>query len=220
MARTKVYPNAAASSEHQRRDDHLAKPSESVVLTVWKKSLLLNCDGFTVFDAKGNLVFRVDNYMAGGRGEIFLMDASGKSLLTIRRKRLSLAENWLVFDGEEAINPRYSVRKLVNILNSKSLAQVSAISFCANDENGNRTSPEKKVMYEIDGSYSRRCCAVYDDRRQRVAEIKLKEPVGGARFGLDVFHLLVQEPGIDSALAMALVIILDQMFGSSFISSS
>lgn len=78
---TKVYPNTA--SEVQRRD---SGRHEAEVLTVWKKSLLFNCTGFTVFDAKGNLVFRVDNYVAGNKGEIVLMDAAGKPLLTIRRK--------------------------------------------------------------------------------------------------------------------------------------
>lgn len=60
------------------------RPAE--VLTVWRKSLLFNCSGFTVFDCKGNLVFRVDNYAAGNRDEVVLMDAAGKPLLTIRRK--------------------------------------------------------------------------------------------------------------------------------------
>ncbi|VAH81202.1 unnamed protein product [Triticum turgidum subsp. durum] len=31
-------------------------------LTVWRKSLLFDCKGFTVFDAKGNLAYRVDSY--------------------------------------------------------------------------------------------------------------------------------------------------------------
>lgn len=57
-----------------------------MVLTVWKKSLLFNCDGFTVFDAHGDLVYRVDNYVSASKGQIFLMDAFGTTLLTIRRK--------------------------------------------------------------------------------------------------------------------------------------
>lgn len=226
---TRVHPNANISSSNdnllQKSSAADSGNSESVVLTVWKKSLLFNCDGFTVFDAKGNLVFRVDNYMAGGKGEIVLMDASGKSLLTIRRKRLSLSDNWLVFDGEEAVNPRYSVTKHVNFLNSKSVAHVSALCCCDNNgsENGNGSSPpsfwsspKSKVVYEIEGSYKRRCCAVYDDKRRRVAEIKRKEANGGVVFGLDVFRLMVHETGrrIESPLAMALVIMLEQMFGS------
>lgn len=90
---TKVYPNGAAAAalanvaayetEQKRR---ASGSEEATVLTVWKKSLLLNCNGFTVFDTKGNLVFRVDNYLSGRKGEIVLMDAHGKCLLTIRRK--------------------------------------------------------------------------------------------------------------------------------------
>ncbi|KAF3339024.1 NAC domain-containing protein 43-like protein [Carex littledalei] len=55
-----------------------------VVLTVWRKSLLFNGHGFTVFDPKGNLLFRVDNYASESRGEIVLMDANSKPLLTIK----------------------------------------------------------------------------------------------------------------------------------------
>lgn len=69
-------------------------------------------------------------------------------------------------------------------------------------------------MYEIEGSYTQRSCAVYDGTKRRVAEIKKKETVGGVGFGVDVFRLIV-EPDMDASLAMALVILLDQMFGSS-----
>ncbi|KAF8407307.1 hypothetical protein HHK36_006434 [Tetracentron sinense] len=195
----KVYPNSSALDGPKRATDRHVS-----VLTVWKKSLLLNCKGFTVFDAKGNLVFRVDNYVSGNKGEIVLMDATGKPLLTIRRKRLSIGENWLVFDGETTVSPRFSVKKQMNFLNSKSLAQVST---------GN-----KKVAYEIDGTYAQRSCVVYDDKRRCVAEMKRKEAVGGMAFGDDVFRLILQ-PEIDPVVGMALVISLEQMFGSRRFSS-
>lgn len=90
---TKVYPNASFTGSDaiisERPPPKLliaADTREEAVLTVWKKSLLFNCNGFTVFDGKGDLVFRVDNYMEGNKGEILLMDATGKPLLTIRRK--------------------------------------------------------------------------------------------------------------------------------------
>ncbi|XP_050215232.1 protein LURP-one-related 8 [Mercurialis annua] len=212
---TKVHPNLAALITAPAALPAVEKVKstplearDSVVLTVWKKSLLFNCNGFTVFDGTGNLVFRVDNYMAGSgaNGEIILMDADGKPLHTIRRKRLSLADNWLVYDGEKAANPRFSVRKHVNILNTKCLAYVS----------GNNSSSFKNsnVMYEIEGSYSHRSCAVYDEKRRRVAEIRQKEAVGGVAFGVDVFRLVVG-PKMDTSVAMSIVILLDQMYGSS-----
>ncbi|KAJ6739775.1 PROTEIN LURP-ONE-RELATED 8-LIKE [Salix koriyanagi] len=177
----KVYPNVAPTTAKEKQRLFNSKSANDaldaeVVLTVWKKSLLFNCHGFTVYDGKGNLVFRVDNYMAtsGNNGEIVLMDAAGKPLLTIRRKRLSLGDNWLVYEGETAINPRFLVKKHVNILNTKYLAHVSPAS----------------------GSN------------------KNKESVGGVAFGVDVFRLIV-DPEMDTSVAMAMVILLDQMFGSA-----
>ncbi|KAL2249159.1 UNVERIFIED_CONTAM: Protein LURP-one-related 8 [Sesamum indicum] len=204
---TKVYPKALPLPKPS--DGCIkagADDSSSRVLTVWRKSLLFNCDGFTVFDADGNLVYRVDNYMSGNKGEIFLMDASGTSLLTIRRKKLSLTDSWLVFDGETADNPRFvATKNVVNLLKSKSKRLLAHV-----------TSPRKNTaVYEIEGSYSQRCCAVYDEKRRRVAEIKQKEAsVKGVAFGTDIFRLVVQ-PGFDATVAMAIVILLDQMFGSS-----
>ncbi|XP_010553189.1 PREDICTED: protein LURP-one-related 8 [Tarenaya hassleriana] len=190
---TKVHPNNACTSFDERAS----------VLTVWKKSLLFNCEGFTVYDGKGNLVFRVDNYMNGHKHKIVLMNASGEPLLTIRRKKLSLlGDCWLVYDGETERDPRFCARKHVSIMpkNSKSLAYVM--------------STKKTTLYEIEGSYSQRSCRILDEKRKRKAgEMKRKERVGGVGFGPDVFTLVV-EPDMDTSVAMALVILLDQMFGS------
>ena len=175
-------------------------------MTVWKKSLIFNCNGFTVFDGKGDLVYRVDNYMEGNKGSILLMDANGKALLTIRCKKMSLGlgDNWLVYEGEETMAiPRLSVKKSVNIFNNKCLAYVTA---------GESDGRNNKTMYEIEGSYTRRCCAVLDDRRRIAAEIKRKEGGSGVAFGTDIFRLVVQPNNIRTDFAMALVILLDQMF--------
>ncbi|KAK8496184.1 hypothetical protein V6N13_052109 [Hibiscus sabdariffa] len=205
---TKVFPNASftvgdAVSEKpsQRKLLPAVETGEEAVLTVWKKSLLFNCNGFTVFDSKGGLVFRVDNYMQGNKGEILLMDADGNPLLTVRRKKRSLGDNWLVYEGETTVNPRFSVKKSANILNNKCLAYVQ--------------NQSNNTMYGIEGSYSQRSCAVYDDKRRLVAEIKRKEAVAGVAFGTDVFRLSVRPDYIEIDSAMALLMLLDQMFGSS-----
>ena len=64
---------------------------EETHLTVLKTSLFFTGDGFTVYDFKGELVFRVDSYGPDTRdkGELVLMDPSGRCLLTVRRKVLS-----------------------------------------------------------------------------------------------------------------------------------
>ncbi|KAI3882561.1 hypothetical protein MKX03_019356 [Papaver bracteatum] len=200
----KIYPNstttAAAAAESTRIPKQISD-KQVEVLTVWKKSLLFNCNGFTVFDTNGNLVFRVDNYRAGNKTEIFLMDASGKTLLTIRRKKLSLTDNWMVFDGETSVNPRYLVKKPVNFLTTKDVAHV--ISCQGNS---------KELMYGIIGSYAQRCVSVYNSEKRLVAEVQRKEAKAGVTFGGDVFKLIVQ-PELDQAVAMALVILMEQMFG-------
>ncbi|KAL4283141.1 hypothetical protein GQ457_16G008500 [Hibiscus cannabinus] len=211
---TRVYPNATFTGVSERPPKLLPIPetdtAEEEILTVWKKSLLFNCNGFTVFDGKGNLVFRVDNYMDGHKGEILLMDATGNPLLTIRRKKMSLGDCWLIHEGETLVNPRLCARKSMNILNKNCLAYVIPGNTTASGRIRNN-----KVVYEIQGSYSQRSCSVYDDSRRLVAEIKKKEGDKGIAYGTDVFRLVVQQGHMRTDFAMALVILLDQMFGSS-----
>lgn len=194
---TKVHPKFPNTCEESLCDSKAA-----VVLTVWKKSLLFNCDGFTVYNSQGDLVFRVDNYMNSPKDNIVLMDASGLPLLSIRRKKLSFGDCWMVYDGETERNPIFTARKNVNILtNRRTLAWISA---------------KKTMWYEIEGSYGQRSCKMLDERRnkKKMAEIKRKEAmVGGVAFGKDVFKLIV-EPEMEPRVAMAFTIILDQMFRS------
>jgi len=71
--------------EHDQEKNNAEKLCTS--LTVWRKSLVMSCKGFTVIDCYGNLVYRVDNYI-GRPNEVTLMDASGKSILTMFRRRV------------------------------------------------------------------------------------------------------------------------------------
>ncbi|KAL0929050.1 hypothetical protein M5K25_000990 [Dendrobium thyrsiflorum] len=216
----RVHPNSSVlespkpmlSTSGDRCSTPPPAPPETapVTLTVWRKSLLFNCNGFTVFNSKGNLIFRVDEYAkSGNKGEIVLMDAAGSPLLTIRRKKLSLGEHWQIYDGEESANPLFSVRKHVKFIQSKSLAHVIPCGSPPATASGSDTGEG----FEIEGSYAQRCCLVYDEKRRVVAEIRRKEAAGGVQFGLDVFRLVVQ-PGFDVAVAMAIVILLEEMFGT------
>uniref|UniRef100_A0A7C8ZT03 Uncharacterized protein n=1 Tax=Opuntia streptacantha TaxID=393608 RepID=A0A7C8ZT03_OPUST len=66
--------------------------------------------------------------------------------------------------------------------------------------------------YHIEGSFSNRCCTVYDAMtREVVAEIRRKvDASANVVLGKDVFSLLVK-PGFDAAFAMGLVLVLDQI---------
>jgi uncharacterized protein YxjI len=192
----KVHPNVLPSPA-ERAAAAAAGPAaggeeeEATSLTVWRKSLLFNCRGYTVFDARGDLAFRVDSYDA--EAEVVLMDPAGRPAFTVRRKRLSLSgEQWLIYAGEETRRPVYAVKRG----GGKSMARVTPC-----------TGAGGVASYEVEGSYARRRCVVYDAERRAVAEVQPKEAVG-----TDVFRLLVQ-PGVDVSLAMAVVVALDQLFG-------
>ncbi|XP_020596793.1 protein LURP-one-related 8-like [Phalaenopsis equestris] len=196
---TKIYPNSPTSLSPAV---DIAVDLEPSSFTVWRKSLLFNCSGFTVFDAKGNLAFRVDNYSFSNRTEIVLMDTAGNSVFTVRRKKLTLVDHWHIFEGEvPALRRRFSARKHLTLLPSKVLAHVKP------------SGGEKGPIYCVEGSFSHRSCVVYDEQRRPVLEIRRKEAIGGVAFGGDVFRLIVH-PGFDSGLAMTIVILLEQMFGS------
>ncbi|KAH7862255.1 hypothetical protein Vadar_002149 [Vaccinium darrowii] len=194
--------------EHQQHDQQDCEADGLwTKLTVWRKSLVFSCQGFTVIDSHGSLVFRVDNY-TGRPEEVTLMDGSGMPTLTLRhRKKLRLVDTWLVYEGEDGEHSSKKpiigcVRKHINILrpNSKVLARV----YCG--------PSDKKFAYTIEGSYVHRSCWVLDESKRVVAEIRRKESMnGGVSFGLEVFHLIVR-PGFSLSFAMAIVLILDQMF--------
>ncbi|XP_010553543.1 PREDICTED: protein LURP-one-related 17 [Tarenaya hassleriana] len=184
-------------------------------LTVWRKSLLVSCEGFTVIDWKGDLVYRVDNYARTRPEELLLMDKDGNSVLFMRRlKKFTMVDRWGIYDAKDtedtnAIKPPkrpiWCVKKNVNakILGNSSdiLAYVYYGPF------------DKKHAYVIKGSYGCRSCkVVHGSSNRTVSEIKTKQAKPeGVRFGLDVFDLVVY-PGFDPGLAMALVLLLDRMF--------
>ncbi|EMS61779.1 Protein LURP-one-related 11 [Triticum urartu] len=60
MAR--VHPNMVAAPGAVDEAPASSAVDGPTTLTVWRKSLLFDCKGFTVFDAEGNLAYRVDSY--------------------------------------------------------------------------------------------------------------------------------------------------------------
>ncbi|KAL4324205.1 hypothetical protein GQ457_11G024700 [Hibiscus cannabinus] len=178
-------------------------------LTVWRKSLIVSCKGFTVIDSNGDLVYRVDSYLGGRTKELILMDGSGKTIFTMRRrcKNLRLVDTWLVYAGEVGEfctlgQPILYVKKSINILH----AEPNVLAYVY------RRSTDKRYAYTIEGSYSQRSCKVVDETKRVVAEIRPKDALNGCiSFGLEVFVMIVQA-GFDPGFAMGLVLLLDQMF--------
>ncbi|KAL5202962.1 hypothetical protein ABZP36_013914 [Zizania latifolia] len=215
---TKVHPNVVSAAASADTAARVEEKGEAVSLTVWRRSLLFNGKGFTVFDGAGDLVFRVETYAGGSSRQVVLMDADGRALLTVRRKKLSLADEWIIYDGDAATpsSPapkRFTARRHVSLRPTKSLAHLSPARAPA----GGAAAAAPSCRYDVEGSYAGRCLDVFaspssasaGDERRRVASVCRKE----AAVGPDVFRLVV-EPGFEPPLAMAVVILLDQMHAS------
>ncbi|KAJ4718400.1 Protein LURP-one-related like [Melia azedarach] len=169
---------------------------EETHLTVLKTSLFFANDGFTVYDCKGDLVFRVDSYGPDMRDkdELVLMDAHGKCLLTVRRKRPSLHQRWEGFAGErtEGQKPIFSVRR-------SSIIGRSSVTVDMYESPGEE--------YQIEGNFAQRCCTIFNSTKESVAEIRRKVDAStNVTLGKDVFSLCVKA-GFDGAFAMGLVLV-------------
>lgn len=178
--------------------------NEETHLTVRKTSLFYPGDGFIVYDCNGDLVFRVESYGPDGRDkdEVVLMDANGRCLLTVRRKRPSLHQRWEGYAGErgEGQKPMFSVRR-------SSIIGRSSVTVEMYDRAG------EEYQYQIEGSYGQRCCTFLNAMKESVAEIKRKVDTStNVVLGKDVFSLCLK-PGFDGAFAMGLVLVLDQING-------
>ncbi|XP_031095812.1 protein LURP-one-related 17 [Ipomoea triloba] len=205
--------------DDQNKEAASSSSSSSTSLTVWRKSLLFSCNGFTVIGSDGSLVFRVDNY-SGHPHQIILMDGHGNPILTICRhkEKLRLVDNWLIYEGDieghSAAKISSSKKPIFCVRKQKKMLQQGNLNVLAHVYRGDIS--ERRVVYVIEGSYVHRSCKVFDESRKMVAEIKKKQSRvshGGVcvSFGLEVFVLVVRQ-GFDSGFAMAMVLLLDQMF--------
>ncbi|KAK7325253.1 hypothetical protein VNO77_29412 [Canavalia gladiata] len=184
---------------------------EEIHLTVLKTSLFFAGDGFTVYDCKGQLVFRVDSYGPDtrDRDELVLMDPNGRCLLTVRRKRPSLHQRWEGFKGErmDGDKPIFSVKRASIIGRLRASVTVEVYD-----------NPGEE--YQIEGCFSQRFCTVFNVMKEPMAEIRRKvDPTTSVTLGKEVFSLSVK-PGFDAAFAMGFVLILDQINGDDYLDNS
>ncbi|KAG6427319.1 hypothetical protein SASPL_111561 [Salvia splendens] len=136
-----------------------------------KTSLFFAGEGFTAYDCKGALVFRVDSYGPDGddTGKFVLMDGSGRCILTVRRKRPSLHQRWegFVGEGSEGKKAMFSVRRSSIIGWSSMTVEVY-------------TNPDEE--YQIEGSFACRTWNILAADKEIVAEIRRK--MDGVELGL------------------------------------
>ncbi|XP_051151307.1 protein LURP-one-related 8-like [Andrographis paniculata] len=211
-------PEIKKVDDNDDNNSSWSKKDNNICLTVWRKSLVFNCSGFTVIGPDGSLAYRVDNYSPRPH-HLLLMDGLGNPIFTICRpksKLMKVSSDWAVYEGEVACSRRQ--RQLLPVLCARknmmrrggNVAAAAAAAYVDDDKGCCR--------YVVEGSYSRRSCKILDaSRRAVVGEIKKKNKKNtnhGASaaesFGLEVFELVVTQD-FDSKFAMAVVLLLDQM---------
>ncbi|KAJ6699808.1 hypothetical protein OIU79_012952 [Salix purpurea] len=162
---------------------------EETSLTVHKTSVFFPGDGFLVYDPNREIILRFDSYGPDSepKDELVLMDASGKGLLTLHRKKPSLRQ-------------RSSIIARSNL--------VVEVSGDPGEEYHIRGSYSKRRCAVFNTSSE-------NSSKELVAVIKRKvDPTTHVMLGKDVFWLCVR-PGFDGAFAMGLVLVLDQMYGDT-----
>ncbi|KAK9281575.1 hypothetical protein L1049_004478 [Liquidambar formosana] len=180
---------------------------EETHLTVFKTSVFFAGDGFTVYNCKGELLLRVDSY-GTDTGELVLMNASGRCLLTVRRKvQTESASAVGRVPGREKRGPKTHLSVRRSSIIGRSSVTVEVL--------GNPTEE-----YQIEGSFGQRCCTIFNAGKECVAQITRKVDASAhVVLGKDVFSLFLK-PGFDGAFAMGLVLVLDQIDGDDYVSDA
>ncbi|PIN19585.1 hypothetical protein CDL12_07727 [Handroanthus impetiginosus] len=174
--------------------------SQREIFTVWMKSLVINGNGCTVFNSKGEVIFRVDNYQTRHSSEVLLMNLNGEVLFSIKKKKLLVFRSWEVhklIDSEfYEEGESFKVKRKCRLFRKDISCDVSI--GC-----NNKTA---ESSYKIVGFEGKSTIKIMDNEGQVLAEMMQKQSLGGVCLGDDVLSLTV-EPQLDQSLIMALVIV-------------
>ncbi|KZV40974.1 protein LURP-one-related 4 [Dorcoceras hygrometricum] len=170
---------------------------EKETYTIWMKSLIFHGNGCTIFNSKGEIAFRVDNYQKKCSTEVFLMDSEGQVLFSLTRKKLRVFPCWqgfkgIVSKGQIERLPWFQVRRNPRILRRRTSYQVS---FKCDENIGS--------CYKILGFEGKSILKIIDSSGHILAEATQKQ-TSGVALGDDVSTLMV-EADADQSLVMALI---------------
>ncbi|ANM61038.1 LURP-one-like protein [Arabidopsis thaliana] len=193
----KIHPDKAFPVDFSvgegKTSPYLTTEKES--FTIWMRSLVFHSKGCTVFDSKGNLIYRVDNYNSKSCSEVYLMDLYGKILFTLRQKKLGLFKSW---KGYNSTGTRFQLRKNFKILpkgSSSSYKVVMGSRIVDGDHQSCYKIVKRKSVFTIE-----------DGSGRLLAEVKKKQSnIKSLDLGKDVLTMMV-EPQVDHSLIMGIVI--------------
>eukprot|EP01018_Ginkgo_biloba_P036916 Gb_03485 [translate_table: standard] len=182
-------------------------PDNTLVLTV-QKTRNKTCSGgdLVVNDPDGHLFLRVDGRACSFRDNRVLRNASGKPIITLRRKILSINNQWEAFRGEKT----ESANLLFRARTSCPLQLKTSVNVYMADN-----TEEEQWNFKVKGDYIERSAIFYYGARI-IAELSRKRASNcNALLGRDTF-LITIHPGVDYAFIVALVAVLDEIHRDPF----
>ncbi|XP_056844121.1 protein LURP-one-related 11-like [Raphanus sativus] len=197
----KIHPDRTTlAAGEETSSPYLTMEKES--FTIWMKSLVFNTNGCTVFDSKGNIIYRVDNYNSKSCREVYLMDLHGHVLLTLRRQKFGLFKTWEGYGtpsgtAESTTNFEYFRVKnnMFKIPSKDSSSSYRVIKgTCKNDE---------QYCYKMVSRGS--SLGIEESCGRLVAEVKRKQSRNGLELGDDVLTMVV-ESQVDHSFIIGLVL--------------
>ncbi|KAE8657327.1 hypothetical protein F3Y22_tig00116996pilonHSYRG00468 [Hibiscus syriacus] len=184
----KVHPQASISDPSSE-----SSATGRRTFTVWMKSLVCHTNGCTVFNSKGEIVYRVENYDSKGSCEVHLMDLQGNVLYTIIKKKLQIFGCWngyrVNLGGIKKEKPWFKVHKWWSIVRRELACQVTV-------------GIDKYWIVRLDKKSQG--LKIVNLNGDIIAEVKQKQVSSGVVLGDDVLALEV-EPYMDQTLIVALI---------------
>ncbi|XP_052137566.1 protein LURP-one-related 8-like [Oryza glaberrima] len=225
MRRIQIHPSHGGGGGTGGRARRQAA-DQPVVYTVWKRSSIgfQGTDGFSVYDSTGKLAFRVDNYSRRRKafaGDLLLMDGHGTPLLSLRPQILSLHNRWNCYRAQEeegldsTSSPSVSQQQVFSMRKSSALQSNDEAEVFMSTRTSGDSQPDASPSpsFRIDGCYSMRSCKIRGSNGEEAARITRKNAGVMSRpvsLGDDVFTLVVR-PGVDVAVVMATVVVMDRI---------
>ncbi|CAJ1948288.1 unnamed protein product [Sphenostylis stenocarpa] len=172
----------------------------NVDLAIVRKVLTL-ADSFSVTDVNGKIVFNLSASLMTLHDHRLLLDAVGKPIVTLLRKKMTTNDRWQVFRGEST-----EMKDLIFSVQRSSLFQLKTKLdvFLANN------TKEKVCDFKVKGSWFERSCVVYAGESLTIVAQMHKKHIQSIALGKDDFVVTVY-PNIDYAFIVSLILILDEI---------
>ncbi|KDP22801.1 hypothetical protein JCGZ_00388 [Jatropha curcas] len=175
----------------------------AIDLAVVRKVLTLDDGNFVILDVTGHMIFKVKEILPTFvHDRKHIIDVTGKTIVTLRRKAMTAHSRWQVFRGESIdTNDLIFNAKTHSIVHFKTNLDV----FLANN------SEEKECNFKVRGSYLERSCTIFagagDENSTAIVAQHTSQSI---LLGKDNFMVTVQ-PNVDFAFIVALIVILDDI---------